>query len=491
MALKTIGRIKLIKFYLRYAGILTLIFLITAGTPANINPASVQTPAITRRVNVPYLGVSPEYVTSFTPAIFWFGSVDTSNNYADVRTYYYDDYLKFVVHIIDRSLWYDTSPTAAELPDWDSVSLYINLDQNSMSVPGPNAHRFEIELSNDFKAQYAGNNSGWTTTSLPITSYTEWRGVYPNTVSDNEGWVAYFEIPFTSLGLSTTPAQGTIWNLGVVMHDRDDAAGTIKIEKHWPESMNPLTPSSWGQLRFGVPGYDPGSVTPNNAVQIRQGLNGAQVIDAAVGGHTTCGNDGVDKWASWGNTNYAGYSQMNVQNQWDIADWPCFSKYYITFPLTALPQGKTIVSGTLIIYLFGGAGWGQYGQPPDTYIQVFTVGEDWNEATVTWNNAPFAQENISGTWVQPMSVPLVWPGVPYTWDVSRAVAKAYANKTPLRLVIYSADGERHTGKYFSTSDVGDWDAGGRPTLNVTLGDSSNPPPGVTYFFNFLPGIFKH
>jgi hypothetical protein len=63
-----------------------------------------------------------------------------------------------------------------------------------------------------------------------------------------------------------------------------------------------------------------------------------------------------------------------------------------------------------------------------------------------------------------------WPGVPYSWDVSYAAAWALARGTPLRLVLYSADGPRHSGKYFSSSDTGDWNAVARPTLVVTWGD---------------------
>ena len=97
-------------------------------------------------------------------------------------------------------------------------------------------------------------------------------------------------------------------------------------------------------------------------------------------GDKVCGAPyGPDYWPGWGNANYAGEDQINIQNQWDIADWPCFSKYYVTFPLDALPKGKLITSATLTMYMFGTAGGGQWGEPPDFYIQAFTVGEDWNE----------------------------------------------------------------------------------------------------------------
>jgi len=58
--------------------------------------------------------------------------------------------------------------------------------------------------------------------------------------------------------------------------------------------------------------------------------------------------------------------------------------------------------------------------------------------------------------------------VPYTWDVSRAVAEAYAEGDPLRLALYSADGEYHSGKYFWSSDAGEL---ARPALQVLWGDA--------------------
>jgi hypothetical protein len=61
--------------------------------------------------------------------------------------------------------------------------------------------------------------------------------------------------------------------------------------------------------------------------------------------------------------------------------------------------------------------------------------------------------------------------VPYTWDISRAVAAAYTAGGPLRLVLYSADSDYHSGKYFVSSDTQDWNETGRPTLQITLGDA--------------------
>ena len=77
------------------------------------------------------------------------------------------------------------------------------------------------------------------------------------------------------------------------------------------------------------------------------------------------------------------------------------------------------------------------------------------------------RENYGGTWVQPVQT--AGPG-PYSWDVSRALAGAYQAGEPLRLVLYSIDGERHTGKYFWSAD-GAGEHG--PTLAVVWGEDSD------------------
>ncbi len=422
-----------------------------------------------RRVNVPYLGAAPG-AGLFTPAIFWFGQVDRTSNYADTRIYYYDDYLKVVFHIMDRMLWRDTTPSASDLTNWDAISLYFNLDGNVGTVPGANAYQFEVMLDN-FQATLKGNGSGWSSASLPFTPTTVWRGSQgPNSNTDAEGWQAEIVIPFTSFGLSQKPPTGTIWGLAVALHDRDDANGTMIRTTTWPEAMDTNAPATWGSMRFGVPAYNPPAVSPSGTYTIRQGLNGVTVKDAEVGGHTICGGP-IDKWTEWGIANYAGYSQINIQNQWDISDWPCFSKYYITFPLDSLPKNQLVISASFSMYLFGNA----WGPPPNSYILALTVGEDWDENTINWNNAPLATENISGTWVYPVQNPPNWDL--YTWDISRALADAYQNGIPLRLAFYSIAGEMHSGKYFTSSDWSEEE--GRPWLSVVLGDGGTGVPNPT------------
>jgi hypothetical protein len=81
-------------------------------------------------------------------------------------------------------------------------------------------------------------------------------------------------------------------------------------------------------------------------------------------------------------------------------------------------------------------------------------------------HALLALENVSGAWVQPISNMLSEPAMPRAWDVSYAVAQAYARGEPLRLILYSADSDYHSSKYFVSSDTGDWNVESWPRLDV-------------------------
>jgi hypothetical protein len=438
-----------------------------------INEPTNRASSLVRRTNVPYLEVAPPNPYSTRPAIFWFGRVDNTSNYADVRTIYDDDELRVIVHIMDRQLWYDTSPNVDKLTEWDAVTLYLNLDGATGQTPGANAYQFVAQLNHwqprdSYQAVYRGDGTGWVPAATPFETTTGWRGgTLNNNEGSNRGWFAHFVIPFANLGVPSPPPEGTTWGLAVVVHDRDDATGTPIPDRYWPEMLLPDQPASWGEMHFGLPVVSTPPAVPTDIITIRQGLNGATVTDAHVGGHTVCGSDHwPDYFPTWGDANYAGYGQINIQNQWDIADWPCFSKYFVTFPLDIqVPIGKTFIRATLTMHQFGSA-WGQSVEP--SWLQVLTINENWDEATITWNNAPLAVENLSGTWAEPGSAD--WPGIPRTWDVSKGVIEALAKGKPLRLALYSADGAYHSGRYFSSSNTGDWNATARPTLQIVWGE---------------------
>jgi hypothetical protein len=450
-----------------------LVFALVLGSAA-LTQAAPLPPMF--RVNVPYFA---NYVHYEETGVFWFGYVNSTDNYADVRMGYDNTELYVNVTIFDRWLWYDETPSANTLTDWDAVSLYVDKDGNVSNVPDANAYRFDGQLTwwenprTDWQAAYRGNGSGWASSTISFTTETGWAGNAPNhNEDDDRGWVITFHIPFASLGLSGPPSQGMLWGLGVVLHDRDNAAGSPPIaDKVWPTGMTANQPSSWGQLRFGLPTYTPQHAIRGGTVTVRQGLNGATVPDAAVGGTVgnMCPGDPNVIWNQWGNYKDPHNAQVVIHNLGIVGDWPCVAKYYVDFPLSKVPTGKVIISATLVMHQFGNDDPSQ-AQP--SFIQALTVGQSWDENTLTWNTAPPARENIVGTWVTPLQGYGGDPGVPYTWDVSRAAAEAYVAGEPLRLALYPSDWALNGGKYFWSSDHEDWMAEARPTLTVTWGDAA-------------------
>jgi hypothetical protein len=430
---------------------------------------------IVRRVNAPYF--SEDEVRFAETAIFWFGQVTPTSNYVDVRVGYNDRYLFVHLTVFDRRLWYDASPSASDLTAWDSASLYLDLDGSTGNAPDNKSYRFDSQLDwweprEDYEAAYQGRDNSWAGADVSFSTESEWfsEGALNENEMDDRGWRLGYYVRFSNLGLSGPPPPGTVWGLALTLHDRDDVAGDSIEDQNWPEAMEPSQPVTWGQLRFGLPGYTAPVAAPGGITIVQQGLDGAVVVDGDVGGSSVCGDPlKPDYFSAWGDLNYSGKIFSNVQNQRNVADWPCFSKYYVTFPLSSLPAGSSVLSATLTLHQVGGAGEGWSPEPQPSLIQVLTVGEDWDESSLTWNNAPLAVENVSNAWIDPIIPAPGWPGVPRQWDVSQAVADAQAAGQPVRLALYEADSAYHSGKYFATSDTDEWGRQARPALTVKWG----------------------
>ena len=447
-----------------------LVMLISAWGHRSLT-AMAQSSKPPRRVNAPHFDGDVRYAEM---ALVWFGCVSSTDNYADVRVGCNDQHIYVNIAVFDRYLWYDTTPAGSDLIEWDAATLFLDLNHDGGSVPALGDYRFIGQLvwwegRDEYQAAYLGDGSDWLATDIPFISTSGWRGNAPNDGIDDRGWTLGLYIPFESLGLPGPPPPGATWGMALALHDRDDGAGTLIDDKIWSELMSPEQPGTWAELRFGLPTYTLPPTTASQTTTIRHKLDGTTVADAAVGGtiDNLCPGDPEIIWHQWGNANFAGAPNFNLQNQADVADWPCFAKYYVNFPLSTLPPGKAIISATLTLHEWGGSDPSQ-AQP--SLIQVFTVADDWEETTINWNNAPMAVENVSMAWVEPLASFPGWPGVPWTWDVSGEVAEAYASRESLRLSYYEADAAYHSGKYFVSSDTGDWNAEGRPTLRVRWGD---------------------
>jgi len=169
-------------------------------------------------------------------------------------------------------------------------------------------------------------------------------------------------------------------------------------------------------------------------------------------------------------------SELFVGSEVAVTHLPCFSKSFMRFYLDDVPAGKVIISATLTLHHWGNSGDPNASKdedrPHDSYVWLYSISDDWSETGITWNNAPLAQQNIDMVRIAPLSSHPGWPGIPYTWDATEAVAAAYAADQPVSLAIYDSANQRNTSKYFTSSETDDWNEEGRPTLTVVWGQQT-------------------
>jgi hypothetical protein len=433
-------------------------------------------------IHFPYKNVENFASDAFSEmTVFWLGKVAINENYTDVRIGYNQSKLYVFLASFDRLLWYDASPAPDTIDEWDSVSLFIQPSGGNQLV-ADGAYKLDAALApleasrSLYQSVSVWNGSSWDGWTVPFTSSTQWRGDGLNNSNDDQGWNIIYEIPFASVGLSSPPPQNTEWRFAITVNDRDYLDGKIIESKSWPDTFEDDSSNGWGKGYFGLLNSTSSSDTPEGIIIVREGLDNTIVPDVSPGGYSTCG-DGLNFWTEWGEKVYQGdavYTAV-VQNQRDIADWPCFSKYFVKFPLDKIPFGKSILDAKLTMHLFGNSGeWGDpVFQPYRSLIQLSITDSNWNESTLNWNNAPKVKENISRTFVDPIEIFPGWPGVPYDWDLTYAIQQAYQNgDQEISLVLYSADGAYHSGKYFSTSEAENWNAIARPTLTISYGNAT-------------------
>ena len=442
-------------------------------------PANARSPDPPRRVNVPYFSGD---VTWAETAIFWFGQNKQgvpSQNYVDVRVGYTSAALMVRATVVDYYLWYDQDAIAtSDLTQYDAITIYLDTTHDQAATPQSDDYWFLIsarhwqDMSN-YARQAQGNGSGWNTGWTPPTEWTAYSGMSwscdpgpnSNECGIDFGWTAIFTIPWETMGLSGPPSEGTLWGLGVQLYDRDDdpPAGYVAPE-YWPETFDADSPATWGELDFGYADYEPSPAISVSTTTVRRGLNGT-VEDAWMGGGGTCGgghNGGSE-------INHGDSGDLFTGSETAATHFPCFNKSYLRFSLDDIPPDKVIISATLTLHL-----WGHAGETPDlaqpSWVHLFTVNDPWEEMTIHWNNAPLPHENTTATQVNPYSSPgdIHWPGDPYTWDATRAVAEAYTSGQPLSVALYASDSAQHSSKYYvgSESTI----ANGRPTLTVLWGD---------------------
>jgi hypothetical protein len=472
-----------LRLLLRLVAALSLSAFLGSVNPwSSTLPAHAQSPGPPRRVNVPYFASVIDDTQWGQAAIFWFGKNEQgipSKNYADVRAAYSATALHVRVTVVDYYLWYNQNPASTDdLSQYDAVAIYLDAAHDRRGTPQADDYFFldgARHWPNDNAPQYhrqgQGNGGGWNTAwsgSWTDTEAMQWScnpGPNSNSCGIDYGWTAIFTIPWTTFGLSGPPPEGTLWGLGVMLYDRDDnpPAGYVAPEC-WPETFTPNSPSTWGELHFGSAHYHPLPAAPQGTTTIRAAAPTDNTVeDAWLGGGGTCAGGHM----GGSEVNHGDDTGLYVGSETEPTHFPCFNKSYLRFSLDAVPAGKTIISATLRLHHWGNAG--DPGQAQPSWVHLFTIRDAWGEMTIHWNSAPLAQENVAATWINPITQSVPWPGNPYDWDATQAVAEAYAAGQPVSLAIYGSDTEQHSSKYLTSSETGDWNAAGRPTLTVVWG----------------------
>ncbi len=453
-------------------------------------------------------------------AVFWFGRVDARNDYVDVRLGTRDDLIMVHSAIFDREIYDDASDDTLEA--WDSLTLLLDADgdPDKQQVDGRSL-RIDAQAGRhgtERTVVYRGVSGTWqrdavdvgTDTSALVSSSVVVMKGYRGDDDRNQsrGWHITFFVKWTALGLTAPPMKGATPRLraALVQHDRDNASGSLAgATQSWPhDSVTLVDPGTWGTwelidahfLDWTESGSAPGAGRPAYAIAytapdtvagtertitIREGLDGVTTAAACVGAsEVLCSGDDDYNFgtgtASWGGNTSRNY--FHVQNQEDYADWPCFAKIYLKFPLDSIPPHSAVLSAKLILHHKQPTSGGDEGER--SLLQAFWVSntlqgsaEPWTEENLTWNSAPWPWENLAGCWGDRTGVMETgWDDLPaWEWDVTRAVAESVADGQ-VSLAIYSADSEYHTGKEFVTpDDFPDWgDPSQRPTLEVVVAD---------------------
>jgi len=472
--------------------VLVLLLAVLVSTSHTAQPVVGAQGEAVRRANIPY---SSDEVNWAQTAILWFGHNEQGvpgKNYADVRLAYTAEALQVRVVVVDYYLWYkDNPPPSEDLTQYDAVVIYLDTGFDRATTPQADdytfligAHHWPNENATQYRRQSRGTGAGWDTTwtgDWTDHEAMQWScnpGPNSNACGIDYGWTAIFTIPWETLAHSGPPVEGALWGLGVQLYDRDDQppAGYVAPE-YWPEAFDAHSPVTWGELHFGYADYQPPSAIPEGTTTIRAASPEDNTVeDAWMGGGGMC--SGGHKGGS--EINHGDDTGVFVGTETAPTHFPCFNKSYLRFSLEAIPAGKVIISATLTLYHWGNAG--EPGQAQPSWVHLFTISDPWDEMTIHWNNAPLAQENVAATWIYPITSSLDFPGNPYHWDATQAVAVAYTAGQPASVAIYGSDSAQHSSKYLASSETGDGSAEGRPVLTVVWGQE----PQLTKFARVVP-----
>ncbi len=143
---------------------------------------------------------------------------------------------------------------------------------------------------------------------------------------------------------------------------------------------------------------------------------------------------------------------------------------YLKFDLNSIPDGKTITSVKLYLYC-------TYADlNPSVEIYVHETGDNWDEASITWNNAPVGGSSIT-------SIPIGETGRYYCWDITPYGQTQYSGDKILSVVAKllldnPAQNNPNLARYFASKETSD--TAQDPYLEVIY---ENTPPTASFTYS--------
>ncbi len=444
---------------------------------------------------------------------FWFGTLGSSGVSVECRAAWTSVGLVLRVVSLDRHI-YDEAGADDDWSRWDAVTLLVDTQTDS-TAPDRTSRRLVVQArrhGTERNRWYVGQGGAWVPAEIPFSPLSTVqaasvgleKGYRGEGRDDSRGWHVVMSLGWEALGIAPPASSPVTLRVGLIVHDRDDLEGLRVQEARWPtEALSEDDPQSWGLLEL-IPlsfadwdasgasssksgaayaiGQEPEPFIPGTerTLTLRTGVGDLSVQNASVGasGILCSGDDDYnfgDGPDSFGGETRREY--FHVQNQADYADWPCFARAYVRFPLN-LPPEAAVVSARLVLHHKQPTGGGDEGDR--SLIHAFWTSPLlrggatlWTTGNLTWNSAPLPLENLSGAWGNRTGVMETgWDNLPeWSWEVTRAVRFARREGT-ISFALFSSDDEYHTGKEFVRSeDFPDWgNPSFRPTLEIVLAD---------------------
>jgi hypothetical protein len=408
-------------------------------------------PSVAESGALPRLYV-PRSTTYDQTAIVWYGTVTPDQSYTDLRLGYDAAGLFANANIVDRDVEFDAGRcdhrNVDDLSGYDATALAFTVGGHTYTFVGS----FQNWQGCQPQQQQAFMDGQPITTTF--TTESGWRGASTNDTQDDAGWTVTFHLPWAALGQSGAPADGSVWSLVATTYNRNQ---TIQAPGTWQ-----------GQIVFGTePVYRP---TGGLTAIASSDIPASQEIVA--GGSTLCGapndTDTTLRFSQWGVRNWLTTPGddpriATLQNQADVADFPCFSRVYQDYVLT--PRAGYVISATLTLTAVGHSGYST--QVPYPVLDQLAETGPFASNALTWNNAPPLIRNVVSAWVPGSGYPQA-----ISFDVTQAVARALAAHSDLYLVQYTGEESISSGIYFAS--INNPATGQRPQLHIVWGDLPTP-----------------